>query len=211
MSYWENIKIKLQYSGFTRLFFDALGRIGIKITPYYIVMEGLFNKSYPNFETGFEEYDTGFLGPEDMKAIAAIAGRHISEERLLERLEKGNLCVGIKQEGDLAAFTWCNLTELTGRGKVKPLKPDEAYLFDAYTLIPFRGRGIAPFIRYQLYKEVAKLGKQKLYSISGAFNAPSLKFKKKLNAILVEKHIDIEILNRLKYSFLLKKDDKGLT
>ena len=76
--------------------------------------------------------------------------------------------------------------------------------------MPFRGRGIAPFIRYQLYKEVAKLGKQKLYSISDAFNAPSLKFKKKLNAILVEKHIDIEIFSRWKYSFLLKKDSKGL-
>ncbi len=210
MSYLENIWIKLKFSGFTRVFFDALGRIGIRITPYYIVLEGLFNKSYPSLETGFEQYDTGFLGPEDMKSIAAIPDRNKDEKKLIERLEEGNLCFGIRLKGELAAFTWCNLTEFMGKGKIKPLKPDEAYLFDAYTLIPFRGKGIAPFIRYQLYKEAAKLGKQKLYSISDAFNTPSLKFKKKLNAILVEKHIYIELFNRWNYSFLFIKNDKGL-
>jgi hypothetical protein len=204
MSYWKNIRIKLQFGGFTRVFFDGLSRIGIRISPYYIVLEGLFNKLYPSLETGFEEYDTGFLGPEDIKAIAAIPKRNIDEKVFIERLEKGNLCFGIKLNGELVAFTWCNLTEFTGMGNVKPLKHDEAYLFDAYTLIPFRGKGIAPFIRYQLYKEADKLGKKKLFSVSNAFNTPSIKFKKKLNAVLLEKHISITIFNRWKYSFLIK-------
>lgn len=202
--------MKLQYGGYARLFFDALARIGILISPYYVVMEGLSNKSYPNLEKGLKDYDVTFLESEDMEAISAIPGREESEEELLNRLEKGDLCLGIKQNRDLAAFTWCNLTEFAVKGNKKPLKPDEAYLYDAYTLASFRGRGLAPFIRYQLYKELAKLGKQKLYSVSGSLNKSSLRFKKKLNAMIIEKHMYIEIFNKWKYSYLLEKYDNRI-
>ena len=205
---WESIKTKMHYGGFIRVFFDALARIGITISPYYIVMEGLFNESISNIEENFRVYDVSLLRNEDMKYISAIPGKEESEEQLIERLKKGNLCVGIKQNDNLAGFTWCNLTEFAVKGNMKPLKSDEAYLFDAYTLGPFRGRGIAPFVRYQCYKEVAKLGKTKLYSVSGAYNKSSLKFKTKLNAIIVEKHVYIEIFRRCRYSIFLKDYSK---
>ena len=205
VSYLQSIKIKYKYSGIARLFLDAFGRIGVQITPYYIVIEGLFGDLEPFFETGFEAYDVGFLGPDDMPSIAAIPGRNISEDKLVERLENGNLCFGLKKNAVLGAFTWCHLTEYRGLGRIKPLAQDEAYLFDAYTLFPFRGKGIAPYIRYQLYKELAKLGKHKLYSYSDAFNASSLKFKKKLNARISEKHLSIDIFRRWQFNFLIRK------
>jgi hypothetical protein len=208
-SYWEIIRIKLKYSGFVRLFLDALGRIGVRITPYYIFVEGLSDKLDLNFNKDFEEYDLGFLSPDDMKVIAAIPGRHINEKKLIERLDNGKLCFGLKLNGELCAFTWCSLTEFRGIGKNKALAKDEAYLSDAYTFFPFRGRGIAPYIRYELYKEIAKLGKHKLYSYSSAFNAPSLKFKKKLKARIIEKHIYIKIFDKWKSSFLLKKFNRN--
>lgn len=203
--YWENVWIKLRYSGFKRLFFDGLGKVGIGIIPYYVILEGLFNNTLSHLETGFDEYEIGFLGPEDMKTIASIPGRNHKEEKFLSRLEKGNLCFGVKHHSQLAAFTWCNLQESTFKGCALPLKDDEAYLFDAYTLMPFRGKGIAPYMRYQMYKEAAKLGRNKLYSISDIHNTPSIKFKKKLHARFVEKHVFIRLFNKWTFNMSLKK------
>ena len=69
----------------------------------------------------------------------------------------------------------------------------------------YRGKGIAPYIRYQLYKELTKLGRNKLYSISDFFNAPAIKFKKKLNAKSHKLILFIEIFNKWRFSLLIKK------
>lgn len=202
---WGNIKSKMRYGGLPRLFFDALARIGITVEPYYIVLEGLFDQPPSDFTTRFKDYDVSLFTSDEMKAIAAIPGKEENEKQLLERLSKGNLCVGIKHNSNLVGFTWCDLAEFTLKGNEKPLKPDEAYLFDAYTLIPYRGKGIAPYIRYQCYQQLADMGKTKLYSVSGAFNVSSIKFKKKLKASILEKHVYIEIIRKWKYNFLIKK------
>ena len=203
---WENIKSKMRYGGLPRLFFDALARIGITIEPYYILLEGLFGQPpSADFTTRFKDYDVILLTADDMKAIAAIPGKEESERQLLGRLNKGNLCVGIKHNSHLVGFTWCDLAEFTLKGNEKPLKPDEAYLFDAYTLIPYRGKGIAPYIRYQCYQQLADMGKTKLYSVSGAFNVSSLKFKQKLKAEITEKHLSIDIIKRWRFNFLIKR------
>ena len=203
---WENIKSKMRYGGLPRLFFDALARIGITIEPYYIVMEGLFGQP-PSSEltTRFKDYDVSLLTADDMKAIAAIPEKEESESQLLGRLNKGNLCVGIKHNSYLVGFTWCDLKEFSLKGNEKPLKPDEAYLFDAYTLIPYRGKGIAPYIRYQCYQQLAVMGKTRLYSVSGAFNVSSLKFKQKLNAKIREKHLSIAIVGKWQFNFPIKR------
>lgn len=211
MQYWKNLWGKLRYSGLRRLILDGLGRIGIRITPYYIVQEGLFDKKLPHLETGFDEYDVGFLKPKDMKMISSIPGRNVTEEILLSRLKDGNLCFAVKHQGQLAAFTWCNLRESTfPKGSTFQLKDNEAYLFDAYTLMSFRGKGIAPYMRYQLYKELAKLGKSTLFSISDSHNIPSIKFKKKLNAKFLKKHLYIQLFNSRCFNLLLKKDGQNL-
>ncbi len=63
-----------------------------------------------------------------------------------------------------------------------PLKNDEAYLFRARTMNAYRGKNLAPFLRYELYKKFAEMGYNQFYSITEYFNAPAAKFKKKLNA-----------------------------
>ncbi|MFQ5963200.1 MAG: GNAT family N-acetyltransferase, partial [Candidatus Scalinduaceae bacterium] len=205
MYYLKHIWLKARYSSFFHLIFDGLGRIGIRINPYYVVLEGLFNGSLPHLETGFDEYDIGFLRPQDMRAISAIPGRNISEEKLLLRLKEGKKCFGIKYRGKLVAFSWCDLNEYTiGRHRFS-LKENEAYLVDAYTLIPFRGKGIAPYIRYQLYKELAKSGRNKLYSISECVNTPSIRFKKKLNAKVIELDLYVRLFKKWHFNSRLRR------
>ncbi len=205
MYYLKHIWLKARHSSILRLIFDGLDKVGIKIQPYYIVVEGLFNGSLPHLETGFDEYEICILGPQDMKEISTIPGRNISEEKLLLKLKENKKCFGLKYRGELVAFTWCNFEECNFRDYRFSLKKNEAYLFDAYTLMSFRGKGIAPYLRYQCYKELAKLGRNKLYSISIYFNTPSLRFKKKLNARLLELCLSIELFKRWHFSSRLKK------
>ena len=53
-----------------------LGRIGIRIVPYYLSVESL-EQPLPSFEVGFEEYEVHFLGPKEVKEIASIPGRRV--------------------------------------------------------------------------------------------------------------------------------------
>ncbi len=188
-----------------RLILDVFDRIGIRIMPYYVVLEGLFNSTMPHLEKGFDEYKIGHLGTKDMKAISTIPTREFPVEKFLLRLKEGKKCIGVKHQGEVVAFTWYNLDECHFKGYRFPLKKDEAYLFDAYTLVYFRGKGIAPYIRYQCYKELARLGRYKLYSISDYFNTPSIRFKKKLNAKILELGLYVELLKKWHFNAKLKK------
>lgn len=184
----KNASPKMRRTPLMKTIFDFLKKVGIRIEPYYIILEGLFNRSLPQLETGLEGYSIGFLGPEDMKAISvsAIPDRNTTEAFLLNRLKRGNRCFGAKHRGKVAAFTWYGGKQCNFHGRIFPLKENEAALFDAYTLKSHRGKGIAPYIRYRLYKELANLGKDILYSDSDFFNTPSIRFKTKLNAKLLE-------------------------
>ncbi len=168
MYYLKHIRDKFKYNPFMRVVQDGLTKMGIRISPYYLVLEGLFNKSLPDFEKGFNEYEIGFLREEDMKEISVIPGpdRTFSEKDLLLRLKEGKKCLGIKYRGKIVAFTWFGLVEFGSKFLRFALKDDEAYLFDAYTLMSFRGKGLAPYMRYQCYKELARLGRYKLYSFT---------------------------------------------
>lgn len=210
--YLKHIWAKIKYSPSIQLILDGLTRLGIRVSPYYIVMEGLFNGSMPHLERGFDEYYIGFLGQQDMKEISIIPGpdRVFSEEKLLLRLKEGKKCLGVKYRGEIVAFTWFDLVECSSMFYRFSLKKDEAYLFDAYTLMTFRGKGLAPYMRYQCYKELALLGRYKLYSISDCFNTPSIRFKMKLNAKLIELGLFVELFKKWQFNSRLRRYRVGI-
>ena len=158
-------------------------KIGIKIDLYYIYLEEITNRNMQHIEKGFEEYSFHHLGPQDMKIIDSIQnGGWNSEKKLRKKLKKGNICLGIKHADKLVAYSWYTLKKCSFKGKKYKLKDNEAYLFDMYTLPSYRGKGIAPYLRYQAYRELEKLGRKKLYSCTTYFNIPAMRFKEKLNA-----------------------------
>lgn len=205
MHYTKYIRMKMRYNPFPRVVLDGLAKLGIRIQPYYIVLEGLIDGVLHDLEVQRNEYELGFLGKEDMKVIGSIPFREISYKEVLTRLKEGKMCFGAKRDGQLAAFSWCDIEEFNFKGLGFPLRNNEAYLFDAYTFDSFRGMGMAPYLRYQLYKELAKLGRHRLYSISERFNASSLKFKTKLNARVIGSGLYVDILNRWRFSSIGEK------
>jgi len=204
MQYVKNLLNKLRYSHPLRLFFDAIAKFGIRITLFYLYRESLSEEQSLKLSVGFEEYEMSFWGPEEMKEIALIPRRRFTEADLLKRLGEGHKCLGLKRDGALVGFTWCNLKEISMKWYQSPLKENEAYLFDAYTLMPYRGMGIAPYLRNSVYKELKKVGRTALYSYSDFFNTPAIKFKQKLKAEKIKLNIVIELFKKWHFTFNLK-------
>ena len=196
---------RLRHDRFLKLASDGLDRCGIIFRPYYLVLEGLFDQSIAELESGFDDYELAFLNEAEMTEIAQIPGRYVTESQLLQRLREGMLCFALKKDRELAAFTWIDLNQCHFTGHTFSLKEDEAYLFDAWTMVPFRGKKVAPYLRYQTYKELEKRGRNRLYSISEYVNTSAIKLKKKLNARHLELAVFINFFNLRQFHFLLRK------
>jgi hypothetical protein len=192
------------YAFALRLTIDALSQAGLRIEPYHLFLEG--SAGAPPIGRALENHEVGFLGTEDMPEITAIAGRNFSHDEMLARLREGKRCLGIKHEGRIVAFTWCSFTACQFENdRLFPLHDDEAYLFDAYTLEAYRGHDLAPLMRYRCYQELAKIGRTRCFSVTVLFNLPAMRFKKKLNAKVVELWVLIEIFGRWRFNRRLKR------
>ncbi len=208
IAYFKELWIKFRYSHFLRLFFDGLARFGIRIALYYLFQEIISPENPPKLPAGFEGYEVGFWGPKEMKPMSFIPRRKFSEEFLLQRLKDGHKCLGLKKDNNLAAFTWSNFKEATLKYNRFLLKKNEAYLFDAYTLMDYRGKGLAPFLRYHLYMELEKLDITKFYSYSDYFNTSAVRFKLKLNAKKIKLLLVVDLFGKWHFTFPLKDYEK---
>jgi len=196
--YLKYMACKFRDEPWEQLFFNILAGYrgtGISIYSYYLVMEGLFGDP-PRAPKTASPIEIRFLGPEDMAQIAAMPERDVREPVMQKRLQAGNKCLGVLDGRNVVAFTWCNLEHCHFTEHPFPLAKDEAYLFDAHTSKKYRGTGIAPYLRYRLYEELAKTGRTKLYSITMQPNKPSLRFKSKLNARIVGKGLSVVLFKR---------------
>jgi GNAT superfamily N-acetyltransferase len=204
--YLKYISQKICHNPSPQIILDGLNKLGINIMPFYVFSENLSNNTTPHLGTGLDEYDTGLLGPEDMREIAEIPFRNIPEETLLKRLNDGKLCFGMKYHGKIIAFSWCDPKGCEFKGYNVPLREDEAYLFDAYTLPSFRGKGLLPYLRYYQYMELAKSGKCRFYSISEYFNTAAIRFKEKLGAKKIGTGLLIGLFHKWHLNLRLKRD-----
>lgn len=127
-----------------------------------------------------------------------------SVEGLLAYYNAGQRCLGLKYKDELASFMFINLTECDFTPQIIPLKNDEAYLAYMYTMKAFRGKNLAPYLRYKSYEILKKMGRNKIYSVSIYFNSSALRYKEKLNAKNLKLALYIEIFKKIKWRFNLK-------
>jgi hypothetical protein len=204
MGFIQQLSYKIRYKSLVRLFHDVLMKLGIKISFFYLVEEALRNDN-PEFELNkFPGYTVEYLGEDDLRLIGSLKERPYPIEKFLQKLKNGCKCLGVKKDNNLVAFTWFDINNCIYEGYPFALKENEAYLFDAYTLIEYRGKKIAPFIRYQCYKELNRLGKTTFYSISEVLNKQSINFKKKLDAKFILLGLYIRLFNKIKLSIPLR-------
>lgn len=177
----------------------------MKIQPYYLMLEELSEGCNPVWDFPDDETSIGFLSNRDMKQVAALSGYSEPEDKLQLRLKAGNKCFAVQYKGKLIGYTWCDFKECNFVGFRFPLKEHEAYLFDAYTSREYRGKNLAPYMRHQCYKELAKMGRVRLYSITSHFNTSSMKFKQKLNAKPLQLRLFVRLFKRWQFDLLVRE------
>lgn len=130
-----------------------LTRIGVQIAPYYWIKEGEHPIALPPLweESGFS---FGFVDAADLERIScqhpeAFPVEHIA--CLSAKLQTGSRCFGARYRDQTVALMSIDLHKAEFLGNSIPLAPSEAYLGDMFTLNEFRGRNIAPHLRYRAY------------------------------------------------------------
>ena len=182
---------------------NQIARIGVNISPYYWVQEGMNPTEVPEINGTISDYTVGFIEPEEIKKINEDLGTY-SVEGLLAYYNAGKKCLGLKYKDELASFMFINLTECDFTARIIPLKNDEAYLAYMYTMKAFRGKNLAPYLRYRSYEILKKMGRDKIYSVSMFFNSSAIRYKEKLNAKNLKLVMYIEIFKKLNGDLILK-------
>ncbi|MGD0822340.1 MAG: GNAT family N-acetyltransferase [Desulfomonilia bacterium] len=169
---------------------------------------GSLTHSAISIKMNADEFNLLLLGSLDMKQVSETPGVKETEEILLERLERGWLCLGLMCGTRIIAHMWCNTRECDSNLYPFLLDHDEAYLSNALTVEEYRGRGIAPYLRLQFYKHLHGMGCYKIYSITEYFNISAMRFKQKLGAKPILLLVKVYFLNKYSVNILLKRYKK---
>ncbi len=200
-----NLRNRIKYGRISEAVTWRLGSAGLVFIPYVWYEESIKLISFkdtPKFDNNFE---FTFFGLTEMLIIGQSGAWHYDQQQLLGWLEQNKICYGAKKDGRIAAFTWADLEECKCNYRHFKLKSNEAYLFDMFTMKPFRGQNLAPILRYKTYEALNAMGRDKCYSYSDYFNTPARKFKAKLNAKPVELCLYINLFNTIRKNILIKK------
>ncbi len=189
------------------LFFHGLRNrmaiLGFDFMPYYWMLEGAEPVEPPKIRGDASGYDISYFGESELTyAQNNIIG--IGHKDLLKDLRNGKICIGLKCNDEIAAYMFIQRGNFVFRGRKFELKDNEAYMCDMYTFESYRGKNIAPYLRYHAYNLVKDLGIEKNYSISEYFNKSTIKFKSKLKAKPVKLFLSVILFKKGNRNFLLK-------
>lgn len=197
--YWNIISNGLFLFGLR----NRLAKIGIDINPYYWVQEEVTACLEPEIKGDPSEYSVRFLNIDEFKSLTQNESSSSTKE-MIEGLQNGQLCIGLEHNGAIAAYTFIELHDFVYYKKTFRLKNNEAYLLNMWTFHAYRGKNLAPYLRYQSYRLLEKQGRSVKYSITQYFNKSSIKFKKKLNAKHLKLYLSIALFKKIYWNFTLK-------
>jgi len=197
------VKNKVTQNTYLRYLWNK-SKLIINIIPYYLVQEGLVGNTDQNLKPSLNEFIVRFLKPSDMKTISENPEVSDSEDILLDRLATACFCLGITYQDNIVSYVWCNLTKCESLFISFPLEKDEAYIFGARTFQAYRGKNLAPYLRYQLYEHLKHLVYTKFLSINEFFNIEAMKLNKKLKARPLKLYIYTIFLKKYRWNILLK-------
>jgi hypothetical protein len=181
-----------------------LGSVGIEIAPYYITHESLNPEAKPQVDPGLGPLTVCLLSPAEIEAVYTHPdSKEMGDMKVY--LDERCLCFGLRLKEEIAACMWCNLHRCHHRFNTFTVKDDEAYLCGMVTFRSYRGRNLAPLLRYEVYRYLNGNGRTKFYSITEFFNHSALKFKEKLGSKPLRLNIYIGLFKRYRWNITLKR------
>ena len=197
--YWNIIKNGLLLFGIR----NKLAQVGLDIRPYYWVQEEIFPCEEPIIKGDVFRYNVRFLNLEEIEELSKNLPKMLAQD-LIVGIKNGQLCIALEYNNEIAAFTFVELKNFVFNRKAFTLKDNEAYLLNMWTFHSFRGRNLAPYLRYKTYQLLREQGRNAKFSITEYFNKSSIKFKKKLNSKNLMLIMSIVIFKRYYWNFLIK-------
>ncbi|MFI0431255.1 hypothetical protein [Mariniflexile sp. HMF6888] len=181
---------------------NNLAKIGFDFMPYFWEI-GSIDIEPPRIRDDESKYQLSIFGEEEITFIKNnVIG--ISHKDLMNDLKNGDTCLGLKNEGKISVYSFIKHQTFSFRGRKFEIKPSEGYVHNTYTFEAFRGRNLAPYLRYQIYEHLKAKGIDKYYSISEYFNKPTFKYKKKLNVKPQKLYLSVILFKRWVFNFTLK-------
>jgi hypothetical protein len=205
----KKIRDRIRYRLVLSYIFERLATIGVDIKPFYFCIKFLPEKIDPNLEPKLEPLAANFLSSSEINRIY----EHPENKQLMRDnkrlLEEGYRCFGLKYNDEVVSYLWCNLRRCH---EVNPFRlgEDEAYLSGVFTFKAYRGKYLAPFLRYQLYQHLTRMGKTKVYTLINIFNTPAIKLNKKLNSKPQKIIININLFNKYTWNFMTRFPNRFL-
>lgn len=203
ISQFKRVINKFRYGLVLQSVRNMLTRIGIVITPYYWMQEDITYSSMPEIKGSISEYSVEFLEEKDMRILSENA-RGYSEAEFITRLRDGKLCLGLKRNDEVLAFMWIFLKHCDFEPINIPLKSNEVYISDMYTMESYRGKNLAVYLRYRSYRIIKEMGRDTIFSVVEYFNTSAMKYKQKLNPRKLDLVLFIKLFNRFKWRFTIK-------
>lgn len=197
--FWNVIRNGLFFHGLR----NRLARIGIDIMPYYWVKEEVHKCEEPQIKGAVADYKLRKLNLEELVLICKDIDNFILDD-LYEDFENCDICIGLENNKEIAAYMFIGLNDFTFKHRKLQILENEAYLFNMWTFHSFRGRNLAPYLRYKSYELLNEMGRDTKYSITEYFNKSSIKFKNKLNSKHLQLFLYVELFGKVKKHFLIK-------
>ncbi|MBC2839930.1 GNAT family N-acetyltransferase [Robiginitalea sp. SC105] len=182
---------------------NLLLRLKINLNPYWIEREGLNFCSEPTLGQAQTPYSVKKLEKGHLHEI--FGSLKYSTKDLKENPNSPYDALGLFQNDQLAAFMMIRFNQFTLNGKVFKLKPGEAYLENMYTFENFRGKKLAPYLRYKCYEYLEEQGVAVCYSVTEYLNNASRRFKTKLNVKHQALYLHVDLFKKFKRTYLLRK------
>jgi len=183
---------------------NRLALIGIDIRPYYWVQEEAEKCKEPLIKGKLNDYNVRFLTYDELVLIASKVADLLGND-LIKGWNKGQTCLGLEHNKNIAAFMFIELNEITFNKRTFTLKNNEAYLLNMFTFHSYRGKNLAPYLRYQSYQILKNQGRIVKYSITESFNKSSIRFKKKLNSKNHTLFLSIVLFKKYFWNYTIKE------
>ena len=182
---------------------NNLAKVGLDFMPYYWVEEATSSIVPPEIRGEDKDFQISTFGEKELIHIRnTVIG--IEQKDLLADLKNGEICIGLKNNGEIAAYMFIKCKPFTFRKRFFDLEQTESYLHSMYTFEAYRGKNLAPYLRYHSYKLLEEKGITTYLSVSEYFNKSTIKFKKKLSSKPLKLYLSLVLFKKWTMNFTLK-------
>jgi hypothetical protein len=160
---------RLKHGLLTQEILDRLARAGLIIYPYFVALESAEASGDAQLAAG---QSIRALTADDAAQMLRVDARY-PVGPFTARLARAE-CLGLFVGAELVGYSWARLDRVPIPGSAGAtlfeLQAHEAYLFDIFVAVGYRGLRLADVIRRAVHSDLARRGRTRFYSFTLAFN-----------------------------------------